>query len=782
VFRAFVGVAALALLMAAPARAQLPSVTVDATTTVLPNFGAHRGVTVSAGCDGGSILVGGGGYLRRVDNTTLPTNGLVLGGTLPSTGTSPVDTAPADATANLSHWTTIANFTGQSEAGDQAATFALCATAGGPASTVVAAASKVGANATQEVNPPNLAVATCPAGTRLIGGGAATRTPDQVNDGVTVGNNGNLKPLGSYPSDAAGVPAANGSTDATSWSAYGSAGGVAATDEVTAFALCTSSAAPVVRVARVDQAGPDAQPGTTVLSQAVACPAGTRLLGGGYKVDEFVGGVDGLQPQQGYHMRGSFPAVDATGAEVADGATNPTTWMALVQAGGQTLGAGRHMNLRGFALCAEAADAAPDLALTIAADPQPAVVGQPLTYTLTVRNAGGAASGVTLSDTLPAGVTFVSAPGCAFAGGKVTCALGALAAGASASVTIVVTPSAAGDLATTASATAVEADATPADNDASSTVHVVAAPRATPTLTTAVDAAGRVGTAFVARATLAGSRNATGAVSFFVFGPSDATCTGAIAVTSAAANGDGTYTSEPYTPTEPGAYHVIARYAGDDANEPATTACADASVFAKAIPSLAIDGTNASLTGGSAIGGTLTFTVFADAGCVAPVSSFAVAVAGNGSYGGTGAFVAPGPGTYRWVVSYSGDDRNAAVGPTACGQSVITVAGPPAVLLPGPPPSNAFTIVSRKASRAGVLTLKLAAPGPGRFVASAKGFARATLTKKAKGTLTLRLKPRASTKRFLRRHSRLKVTVSVTFTPTGGTPATRKLTLTIKHP
>jgi hypothetical protein len=35
----------------------------------------------------------------------------------------------------------------------------------------------------------------------VIGGGAFTSTPDQVNDGTTVGNNGNLKPLGSYPSE-----------------------------------------------------------------------------------------------------------------------------------------------------------------------------------------------------------------------------------------------------------------------------------------------------------------------------------------------------------------------------------------------------------------------------------------------------------------------------------------------------------------------------------------------------------------------------------------------------
>ena len=122
----------------------------------------------------------------------------------------------ADGATNPSNWLAIANFTGASESGDQAAAFSLCAT-GGPTHTVVASTSTVGANAAQEVSPPNLTIATCPAGTALIGGGAFTKTPDQVNDGTTTGNNGNLKPMGSYPSDAAGVPAANGSTTATSW-------------------------------------------------------------------------------------------------------------------------------------------------------------------------------------------------------------------------------------------------------------------------------------------------------------------------------------------------------------------------------------------------------------------------------------------------------------------------------------------------------------------------------------------------------------------------------------
>jgi hypothetical protein len=348
-------VTAAVLALPATAAATLPVIATGVVTSPLANFGSHRGVTVSAQCGAGARLVGGGGYLRNAtDPLILPTNGLVLGGSTASTGAAPVDLAAADGATDPASWMSIANFTGVSEAGDQASTFALCATSAGPSHTVVKAAGRVGANATQEVSPPNLATATCPAATRLVGGGATTSTPDQVNDGATVGNNGNLKPMGDYPSDAAGVAAADGATDATSWSAFGSAGITGLTDTVTAYALCSTDAAtPVVRVKRIDLDGPDAQPGTSVTTASATCPATSRMLGGGYRVLESVAGVGGLQPQQGYHMRGSYPSTTGATppAAVADATANPDTWTDMAQAGGQGLAAGKHMTTSSFAMC-----------------------------------------------------------------------------------------------------------------------------------------------------------------------------------------------------------------------------------------------------------------------------------------------------------------------------------------------------------------------------------------------------------------------------------------------
>jgi hypothetical protein len=225
----------------------------------------------------------------------------------------------------------------------------MCATSG-PANTTVVTASTTAANAAQESSAPTITTASCAAGHRLVGGGAVESTPGQVNDGSTVANGGNLKPMASYPSNSSGTPAIDGSTNPTSWSAYGSAGMPAATDTITAFAVCSTDASPpAMTVNRTDSAGPDAQTGTTVTTATASCDEG-RLLSGGFRVDETVGATSGLQPQQGYHMRGSFPAT-AGGSEVANGATNPNSWMTVLQAGGQTLAGGRHMDTKTFALC-----------------------------------------------------------------------------------------------------------------------------------------------------------------------------------------------------------------------------------------------------------------------------------------------------------------------------------------------------------------------------------------------------------------------------------------------
>jgi uncharacterized repeat protein (TIGR01451 family) len=117
-----------------------------------------------------------------------------------------------------------------------------------------------------------------------------------------------------------------------------------------------------------------------------------------------------------------------------------------------------------------------DLALTKAAWPSPVSVQENLIYTLRVTNLGpGVATGVQVTDPLPP-VTFVSAgstQGSCGGTNTVTCVVGTLAAGASATITIVVTPPAIGSVSNTASVTGDQPDPNQNNNSAAIATSVV---------------------------------------------------------------------------------------------------------------------------------------------------------------------------------------------------------------------------------------------------------------------------------------------------------------------
>jgi len=216
--------------------------------------------------------------------------------------------------------------------------------------------------------------------------------------------------------------------------------------------------------------------------------------------------------------------------------------------------------------------------------------------------------------------------------------------------------------------------------------------QATPTLTTTLTATNSptLGNPIHDTATIGGLVNptTTGTITFNVYGPNNATCTGTPIFTSTVtvANGNGNYLSGDFTPTVAGSYQVVAVYSGDLNNAGIRTACNDTNETL--VVNLPVAGLTTNATVTAAIGqpimdtatltapappvvqptGTITFTLFGpnDATCATPAlfTSAPVAVTGAGSYPSP-TFTPTLIGTYRWRAAYSGDNVYAAV-TTAC--------------------------------------------------------------------------------------------------------------------
>jgi hypothetical protein len=325
--RAALALVAVAVAVGMPARAQsVPHILVAvarAPITAQPDTATSAVAT----CGSGTPLVGGGMLAGRADPTdpTLPTVGLRGKGSYPSDATG----APAaNGTADPTAWSATANYGQESEGGNQITSLALCTTRPLRNRIVVSAS----------VNGPTAAVSqaqvtvTCPAGTVLLGGGANGTPPGSRS----------LKPVGMYPSDAAGNMLADGTANPMSWTAVGLTGNAAGSTHVTtAYAICAEAPGLTTRIARLDAPGP--QRPATATTTTVGCGGGGSLLGGGVLVDNPRGPL-----QFGVHLKGSYPS-DPTGSPAVAGTADPAAWSAVVSSGGLiALNTTTHV----FALCA----------------------------------------------------------------------------------------------------------------------------------------------------------------------------------------------------------------------------------------------------------------------------------------------------------------------------------------------------------------------------------------------------------------------------------------------
>ena len=120
-----------------------------------------------------------------------------------------------------------------------------------------------------------------------------------------------------------------------------------------------------------------------------------------------------------------------------------------------------------------------DLSITKAGSPATQTLGDGnITWTIVVTNNGpSAATGVTIADPMPGGNTFVSASstqGSCTGGAILNCSIGTMAAGASVTITLVTTPSAAGTQTNTVTVAGNRPETNTGNNQATATVQVTA--------------------------------------------------------------------------------------------------------------------------------------------------------------------------------------------------------------------------------------------------------------------------------------------------------------------
>jgi hypothetical protein len=277
----------------------------------------------------------------------------------------------------------------------------------------------------------------------------------------------------------------------------------------------------------------------------------------------------------------------------------------------------------------------------------------------------------------------------------------------------------------------------------------VAAPT-TPTITTTASGSVAIGGKISDSAVLAGGNAPTGSITFKVYGPNIATCSGAAASSSTVSvSGNGPYASAPFTVTKSGTYRYVASYAGDANNNPVTEGCngSGESVTVTAVKptfttTASADVTlgkpisdTAVLSGGNAPTGSITFRAYGpdNATCTGTAAATSTkTVTGNGTYTST-SFTPKTAGVYRFIATYSGNANNGSVA-DSCGtasesvtvnkvQPTVTATPSPATTALGHTISETVVIAAGTAPT-GTITAKIYGPN----VTSCTGTPVATST------------------------------------------------------
>jgi hypothetical protein len=320
VARAVVVGAALALALPGIAYASTTATVTTPGTTSWTNPGNGALLKTDAQCSSG--LMSGGGVQVTGSGTTMQIDAVHVMETEPSTnGTSAAGNGATDPT----FWLGYGGTGGQGGGNYTVQPFGICFTNGTINHTQVVVSSASGPTTSGGMTS---VTATCPANTRLLGGGAQS----------TLASNSSVKDIASYPSNSSGAAAAGGSTNPTSWTAVALNGGMSGTGNTTAaFAVCSGSGINVsgvtVTVEHTHVSGPTSASSTATATTSTCGTAGNMISGGA--------SISGGDPttgsftapgSSGDHLDGDYPS-GSTGTATGNGSAT-TNWTAIGHTGG----------------------------------------------------------------------------------------------------------------------------------------------------------------------------------------------------------------------------------------------------------------------------------------------------------------------------------------------------------------------------------------------------------------------------------------------------------------
>jgi hypothetical protein len=312
--------AALALAVPGIAYASTTATVTTPGTTSSTNPGPGALLKTNAHCASG--LVSGGGVQVTGTGTTMQVDGIHIMETEPSTnGTA----AASNGATDPAYWLGYGGTGGQGGGNYTVQPFGVCFTNTTINHTQVVATSVSGPTTSGGMTSTT---ATCPANTRLLGGGAQS----------TLASNESVKDIASYPSDSSGNAAANASTNPTSWTAVALNGGMSGTGNTTgAFALCSGSGITVtgitVTVKHTHVVGPTTA-STTATATSSTCGTAGNLISGGASISgsDPTAGSFTAPGSSGDHLDGDYPS-GATGTPTTNGSAT-TNWTAIGHTGG----------------------------------------------------------------------------------------------------------------------------------------------------------------------------------------------------------------------------------------------------------------------------------------------------------------------------------------------------------------------------------------------------------------------------------------------------------------